>query len=93
MFTTYQLQDNIVSWPEDMFSPSIRQTCGYEWSINGVVQGVVMNSSLILDCSLTDNENCSNNILTIHPRVIFENTVLQLVTLNQTTCIRGELPY
>jgi len=82
MFSTYQLQGNVLTWPEHLFSPSIHQTCinGYAWSINNDVQGIGMNSSITLDNSLT--EDCDmDNVVTIRPRVMLGNIVLTSVTL------------
>ena len=83
----------MVTWSEDIFSPNIHQSCinGYEWSINDVSQGIVTEPSITLDCSLTNRDTCNDTTLSIHPRVIFESTVIPLVILNGTTCNRGEL--
>ena len=83
----------MVTWSRDIFSPTIHLSCidGYEWSINNVTQGVVTEPSLTLNSSLTNKNICKDTTLAIHPRVIFENTVIPLAILNGTTCNRGEL--
>jgi len=93
LVTNYKLRDNEVSGFEDDIYLSVRETCinGYEWSINGVYQAFVTGPSITLHCSLTALENCSDNVLTIRPRVMVGNTVLSRVIVNGTTCPRGEL--
>ena len=84
----------MVTWSRDVFSHAINLSCidGYEWSINNVTQGVVTEPSITLDCSLTNRNICKDTTLAIHPRVIFDNTVIPLTILNGTTCNnRGKL--
>ena len=89
--TQYEIANGEVSWVKSAFA-SIPSSCinGYEYSINGDVQGILTSNSMAISRSLTDSSNCSGNILTIRPRVILNDTVLRDVILNGTTCITGK---
>ena len=89
--TQYEIVNGEVTWVKSAFA-SIPSSCinGYEYSINGDVQGILTSNSIAIRRSLTDPSNCSGNILTIRPRVILNYTVLRDVILNGTTCITGK---